>query len=59
MRVTRAQLESKAAYINTISGLDIEIGYAYGHPRAEINKGSTDLSPRLPSGQLWDWLDAF
>ena len=58
-RITKADLRAKAEHINRIAGLDVEIGYAYGRPRAHLNKGSKDLSPRLPSGQLWDWLNAF
>ena len=57
--VTRKQLQSKAKYIARISGLDISIGYAYGHPRVYLNGESVELSPRLPAGQLLDWLNAF
>lgn len=59
MRITKKQLYAKAEFINKLSGLDISVGYAYGHPRAYLNNESKELSPRLPAGQLWDWLDAF
>jgi len=59
MRVTKKQLQNKAEFIGKISGLDITVGYAYGHPRAYLKNESVELSPRLPAGQLMDWLEAF
>lgn len=39
------------------------IGWAYGRPRVERQYGRTtgaqDISPRLPSGQLADWIHGF
>ncbi len=59
MRVTKTQLQQKAAHISQLSGLDVSIGYAYGHPRAYLSNESKELSPRLPAGQRWEWLNAF
>lgn len=59
-RTTRAELEELAALINSrLGGGDYAIGYAYGSPRLERDGGAVDVSPRLPAGQLADWMRAF
>ena len=38
---------------------DYFVQYAYGRPRLMRQGGSIDVSPRLPAGQLADWMRAF
>jgi hypothetical protein len=59
-RTTRQELDDLAAMINRRLGADdYAIGYAYGSPRLERDGGARDVSPRLPAGQLADWMRAF
>jgi hypothetical protein len=58
-RVSPKQLDALAAHIAKVSGKDLAIGWAYGRPRLVGDKGSRDVSPRLPSGQLYDWMHAY
>ena len=69
-RTTMQDLESKAALINDVLGARgdrrrVMIGHAYGQPRAHIVDmdnlygGCSDLSPRLPMGEMLRWLRAF
>lgn len=48
-----AQMLAKA------TGVDFEVEWAYGAPRLMANRGSRDVSPRLPSGELLQWMHAF
>lgn len=41
------------------TGLDLSIEWAYGQPRVHRDGGSRDVSPRLPMGQMSDWIQAF
>jgi hypothetical protein len=59
---TRKELEHLAEMIDRRLSLpegthDVE--YAYGRPRLVSNGGSKDVSPRLPAGQLEDWMRAY
>ena len=63
-RTTKADLGRLAFLINNAVGeVHKENGYfvqwAYGRPRLMRAGGSVDVSPRLPSGQLADWMRAF
>jgi hypothetical protein len=62
MRTTRADLDGLAAMID--KALDLPPGthsvdYAYGRPRLTRNGGSVDVSPRLSTGPLADWMRAY
>ena len=63
-RVSLKELDLLAGRLNDIFEITNEreqfvIGHAYGSPRLEKNRGSIDVSPRLPSGQLRDWIYAY
>jgi hypothetical protein len=59
-RVTRNELDDLAAMVNRRLGADdYFIQSAYGSPRLMRDGGSRDVSPRLPAGQLADWMRAF
>lgn len=57
-RTSRADLDRKAEHLAKRTGLPINIQQAYGRCRVYIGDGN-HISPRLPSGQLLDWMDAF
>lgn len=61
-RTTIRELALLARSIDDALGLpegthDLDI--AYGSPRLVCNGGSHDVSPRLPAGQLLDWMRAY
>lgn len=56
---TKADLKQLLAVLNRLTDGDYEIGYAYGRPRLLRAGGSVDVSPRLPRGQLVDWMRAY
>ncbi len=65
---TKKELIHLQDLINSVldkRGIDKEIcvSWAYGQPRVELYSGSgdmqSDLSPRLPKPQMYDWLHAF
>lgn len=56
-RVTKAEIRDYVEYLRKTTNLPLSVGWAYGRPRVSIS--SNDLSPRLPTGQLADWLNAF
>lgn len=71
-RTTRADLDLLVARINHallckpgVRCVDLDpavayrVEYAYGRPRLMRAGGSVDVSPRLPAGQLADWMRAF
>jgi hypothetical protein len=62
-RTTRAQLDELAEIINRRLDLAGDraytVEYAYGRPRLERAGGSVDVSPRLPAGELAQWMRAF
>ena len=58
-RTSQRDLSEMAAHIESITGIPVMIGWAYGAPRLESADGSREISPRLPSGQLMDWMRAF
>jgi len=58
-RVTPKDLEQLVRILRKRTGRDFEIEYAYGRPRLVVNRGSTDVSPRLSTGELQRWIWAF
>jgi len=61
MRTTQKDLAGVVATINEIAGGGYRLGCAYGAYRLEQEAGAgvRDISPRLPAGQMYDWLWAF
>jgi len=61
MRTTRRELEQLAQTINIALAQKDEyfVQWAYGQPRLMRAGGSVEVSPRLPSGQLAQWMRAF
>ena len=72
MRTTRAELDQLCNIVNhallcnpgvRCTDLDqkraYEIQYAYGRPRLVRANGSVDVSPRLSTGELAQWMRAF
>ena len=72
MRTTRRELDELANIINHallcapgVRCVDLDperayrIEYAYGRPRLVRNGGSVDVSPRLPAGELAQWMRAY
>ena len=37
----------------------LSIGHAYGRHRLESHGGAFDISPRLPAGELFEWMYAY
>jgi hypothetical protein len=62
-RTTRATLDELAGIINRrlylIPSEAVEIEYAYGSPRLVRKGRSVDVSPRLPAGELAQWMRAY
>ena len=61
-RATRAELDQLATIIDKALGLPpgtYHIQSAYGRPRLFRNSGSVEVSPRLPSGRLAQWMHAY
>lgn len=72
MRTTRADLDGLCNIINhallcepgtPCTALDPDraytVEYAYGRPRLYRDRGSVEVSPRLPAGELAQWMRAF
>jgi len=61
MRTTRRELEQLAKTINIALAQKDEyfVQWTYGQPRLMRAGGSVEVSPRLPSGQLAQWMRAF
>lgn len=57
-RVTRNELRATVARLQG-RGYPIEIQWAYGRPRIFTEDGSHELSPRLSTGPMAEWLDGF
>jgi hypothetical protein len=60
-RVSEKDVRELAEHVAKVTGLPISAQWAYGRPRVELKVGPRirDLSPRLPTGQMQDWLFAF
>lgn len=59
--ITRKELESTLHIMRVRSGRDLSIERAYGKPRIyeQSGKGLREVSPRLSSGDLKMWMDAW
>jgi len=59
--IRKKDLESKAEEVSRLSGMNLEIGWAYGRPRVfrVCSYGLVEFSPRLSKGDLWEWMDAW
>lgn len=61
-RRTRRDLDQLAEAIDVALGLPgdtHQIISAYGQPRLFRDEGSVEVSPRLPTGQLFLWMSAY
>lgn len=58
-RTTGADLDSLARTASRVAGQPYTVEYAYGSPRLVTRGGSVDVSPRLPRGELAQWMRAF
>jgi len=59
MRTTREELRARVEEIRKVTKVDMTVEWAYGKPRVYRDNGGRELSPRLPTGQLMDWLTAW
>lgn len=61
MRTTRKQLRDLVFRIARITEQDLYVNVAYGRPRVQrpAGAGYEDVSPRLPTGQLYEWCLAY
>ena len=57
-RVSKSELQAIVERLQS-DGVDIAIHWAYGRPRCTTRQEGRDLSPRLPTGQMWLWLHGF
>jgi hypothetical protein len=64
-RTTAADLDELARIINRALGLTdrpddaYDVEYAYGRPRLYRAGGSREVSPRLSTGELAEWMRAY
>jgi hypothetical protein len=58
-RTSPRDLDGLAKRMREITGIDFTVGWAYGRPRLYSDGESREVSPRLPSGQLLDWMHAY
>ena len=58
-RTSRNELDHLANIISRRTGVAMSIEYAYGKPRLMSDRGARDVSPRLPAGELMQWMSAF
>jgi hypothetical protein len=62
VRVTQRDLGGCAMTLRKLTGNDYAIDYSYGRPRLVLNtpgRGRRDISPRMASGALLEWMHAF
>lgn len=62
MRTTHKELEAIAARLSRMTGRNLQLEWAYGQPRLhEVypDTSMSDVSPRLPMGEMARWLWAF
>lgn len=58
-RTSSKDLDNVARHLSAMAGKPYTVGWAYGRPRLYTDGESTEVSPRLPSGQLLEWMYAF
>ena|SRR3990167_1187843 len=71
MRTTKVELQSLVDYLNQLAksrGLPAyRLQFAFGYPRlfqdiridGQLHEAALEISPRLPMGQLADWIRAY
>ena len=57
-RITRKRIESKVETLMQLYTVDIGVDWASGGAKIFAGKG-VYISPRLPTGRMLDWLEAF
>lgn len=57
--ITKTQIREAVESMRKQTGLDVSVGWAYGRPRVYMDGESRDLSPRLSTGELDQWISAF
>lgn len=61
-RTTPTQLDEIARHLSRLTGRNLVVEWAYSKPRlmeVHPNGDVSDISPRLPSGELARWMWAF
>ena len=56
-RTTIEDLDHLAGMISRMLKQSYTIGYAYGRPRLYTKNESVEVSPRLPKGELMQWME--
>jgi len=61
MAVSKSDIREAVNELSEWTGLPLRVQWAYGRPRIFLDDpiAYTELSPRLPTGQLMDWIIAF
>ena len=57
-RITQKRIKSKVDVLIRLYGVDIGVDWASGGAKIFAGKG-VYISPRLPTGRMLDWLEAF
>jgi len=58
-RVTRKRIRDKVQFLSEHYRLGMSVEWGYGQARIYTAGGARELSPRLSTGQMLDWLEAF
>lgn len=58
-RTTHQELRDLAAMASRATGEEYTVEWAYGRPRLYRAGGSIEVSPRLSTGDMAEWLYAF
>lgn len=58
-RTTKQDLHELARVISNATGEPYTVEWAYDRPRLYRQGGSVEVSPRLPPGQLSEWMQAY
>lgn len=56
---TKTELREIVEDIRNLTGRDYTVEWAYGRPRLYSEQQSREVSPRLPMGEMREWLWAF
>ncbi len=57
-RITKKVLYDRVQRLQEM-GIDIACHYAYGRPRMTTKAQNVDLSPRLSTREMYEWLNGF
>lgn len=58
-RTTEKDIRQLVQIMANRTGHSYMVQWAYGRPRIHSGDGSRDVSPRLPTGQLKEWIHGF